>query len=261
MPRAPATGIPTSFPTSFKAAGILLGVALSGFFDGILFHQILQWHHLLSLVPGVGGLPRQVVYDGLFHAAMYGLAAAGLILLIRTRSVWTAQGSGRALIALLLIGFGAWNVFDVSVDHWILGLHRARVDVADPLPWDIGWLFLLGLVPLAAGLKLQRSGGGGGGRGVALGTMAAVLISAPWAAQPPANARSAIAVFAPGMSDGQALNAIAASGGLAVSGRQGVWAVTWDDPGQAWRLYGHGALFVSNSLLGAGCLAWSRGPD
>lgn len=30
--------------------GILLGLSLGGFFDGILLHQILQWHHLLSLV-------------------------------------------------------------------------------------------------------------------------------------------------------------------------------------------------------------------
>src|SRR5690606_18965301 len=32
--------------------GTVLGFALGGFFDGILLHQILQWHHLLSLVPG-----------------------------------------------------------------------------------------------------------------------------------------------------------------------------------------------------------------
>ncbi|WP_426000432.1 DUF2243 domain-containing protein [Caulobacter sp. DWR1-3-2b1] len=30
----------------------MLAVALCGFFDGILLDQILQWHHLLSLVPG-----------------------------------------------------------------------------------------------------------------------------------------------------------------------------------------------------------------
>src|SRR5687768_8252330 len=33
--------------------GAVLGFALGGFFDGILLHQILQWHHLLSLVPGI----------------------------------------------------------------------------------------------------------------------------------------------------------------------------------------------------------------
>jgi hypothetical protein len=30
------------------AAGILLGLGLGGFFDGIVLHQLLQWHHMLS---------------------------------------------------------------------------------------------------------------------------------------------------------------------------------------------------------------------
>ncbi len=58
--------------------GILLGVALGGFFDGILLHQILQWHHLLSLVAGMGDLRTQVLWDGYFHALMYAVAALGL---------------------------------------------------------------------------------------------------------------------------------------------------------------------------------------
>jgi hypothetical protein len=28
--------------------GVLLGLGLGGFFDGIVFHQLLQWHHMLS---------------------------------------------------------------------------------------------------------------------------------------------------------------------------------------------------------------------
>ena len=31
-------------------AGIFLGLGLGGFVDGILLHQILQWHHMLSNV-------------------------------------------------------------------------------------------------------------------------------------------------------------------------------------------------------------------
>ncbi|MFU0506593.1 DUF2243 domain-containing protein [Pseudaminobacter sp. NGMCC 1.201702] len=58
-------------------AGYLLGFALGGFFDGILLHQILQWHHLLSLVDGVGDISNQVLFDGLFHALMYVIAAVG----------------------------------------------------------------------------------------------------------------------------------------------------------------------------------------
>ena len=57
-------------------AAFLLGFALSGFLDGILLHQILQWHHLLSALEG--DLRFQVVADGWFHVAMYAVAAAGL---------------------------------------------------------------------------------------------------------------------------------------------------------------------------------------
>lgn len=38
------------FSGRFAAAGYLIGIGLGGFFDGILLHQVLQWHHLLSLV-------------------------------------------------------------------------------------------------------------------------------------------------------------------------------------------------------------------
>jgi uncharacterized membrane protein len=31
-----------------RAPGILLGIGLGGFVDGILLHQILQWHHMLT---------------------------------------------------------------------------------------------------------------------------------------------------------------------------------------------------------------------
>ena len=49
---------------------VTLGFALGGFFDGVLLHQILQWHHLLSLVPGMDDLRLQILWDGYFHAAM-----------------------------------------------------------------------------------------------------------------------------------------------------------------------------------------------
>jgi uncharacterized membrane protein len=36
-----------SFPI---ASGILFGLGLGGFFDGIVLHQVLQWHHMLSML-------------------------------------------------------------------------------------------------------------------------------------------------------------------------------------------------------------------
>jgi uncharacterized membrane protein len=34
--------------TRCRAPGILLGIGLGGFVDGIVLHQILQWHHMLT---------------------------------------------------------------------------------------------------------------------------------------------------------------------------------------------------------------------
>ena len=36
---------PRQFPVS---AGILFGLGLGGFFDGIVLHQVLQWHHMVT---------------------------------------------------------------------------------------------------------------------------------------------------------------------------------------------------------------------
>jgi len=67
------------------AAGILLGLGLVGFVDGIL-HQILQWHHMLSSVrPAhtVSDLELNMVWDGLFDASTWVLTVVGLVLLWR----------------------------------------------------------------------------------------------------------------------------------------------------------------------------------
>jgi uncharacterized membrane protein len=46
---ASASGQRTSVRGRFPlAAAILFGLGLVGFFDGIVLHQILQWHHMLA---------------------------------------------------------------------------------------------------------------------------------------------------------------------------------------------------------------------
>ncbi|MGF6227617.1 putative membrane protein [Inquilinus ginsengisoli] len=108
---------------------VALGFALGGFFDGILLHQILQWHHLLSLVPGIGDLRMQVLWDGYFHALMYVIAAVAIWGLWRVHLTVT----GRPLFGAVLIGFGLWHVVDAVLAHWVLGIHRIRIDSASPL--------------------------------------------------------------------------------------------------------------------------------
>ena len=56
----------------YRWSGYLLGFALGGFFYGILLHQILQWHHLLSAINSMD-IRFQVAADGYFHAFMLSL--------------------------------------------------------------------------------------------------------------------------------------------------------------------------------------------
>ena len=119
-------------------AGAILGFALGGFFDGILLHQILQWHHLLSLVPGIGELRAQVMWDGVFHALMYVIAAWELVALWRAHRREAAVPRG-IIVGALLVGFGTWHVIDTLLSHWFLGIHRIRIDSPNPLAWDLLW--------------------------------------------------------------------------------------------------------------------------
>ncbi len=147
---APLAGREGGAGRSLAVAAFLLGFALSGFFDGILLHQILQWHHLLSAVGG--DLRFQVVADGWFHVAMYAVAALGLWKLWRARAGLAAPVAARRVAAWGLIGFGAWHLVDAVGSHWLLGIHRIRMDAASPLAWDLAWAAAFGLAPLALGL-------------------------------------------------------------------------------------------------------------
>jgi uncharacterized membrane protein len=65
-------------------AGILLGIGLGGFVDGIALHQLLQWHNMLSnwLPPTtMEAMQRNMVWDGLFHAVVGLVTLLGVLLL------------------------------------------------------------------------------------------------------------------------------------------------------------------------------------
>ncbi len=241
------------------AAGVV-GFALGGFFDGILLHQVLQWHHFLSLLPGERwrDLRQQVLADGLFHVAVYAIAALGLFLLWRARR--DAAAAGRHLPAAAALGFALWQAVDIVVFHWIIGIHRTRVDVADPLPWDIGWLVATGLPPLLlAWWLLRRRGGTGGGRGAMAGLAALVLLAAPVASLPQPGAAATLVLFRPGMGPERAMVA-ALEAGARVIGADPSGELLLLDMGDAsaWRLFRGGALLVGSSAATGGCLAWSR---
>lgn len=249
-------------PRRLRWAGFWLGFALGGFFDGILLHQVLQWHHLLSNVQAAAlrDLRAQMLADGLFHVLMYFIAAWALVLLWRGREGFARGDAGRVLWGQALIGFGVWHIVDSVVSHWITGIHRIRVDAPNPLFWDLLWFVVFGVLPLVLGWLAYRGRGGGGGRTAAVTLALAAVVAGPLAAWPPQDTGQVLVMFRPGMEGAPAFNALARADArvLWADRSGGLWAVALDDPAAARRLYADGALLVSNSFLAAGCFTWTR---
>jgi uncharacterized membrane protein len=139
--------------------GVLLGVGLGGLVDGIVLHQLLQWHHMISSTAAgetttVSGLEANVLADGVFHAASWVVTAAGVW--------WLWRNISRRRVALdrqfagwLLVGWGLFNVLDEILFHVVLDLHHIR-EGPDELAYDAGFT-AVGVVLLAVGWLLTRS--------------------------------------------------------------------------------------------------------
>lgn len=248
--------------TSYAVLGsAALGFALGGFFDGILLHQILQWHHLLSGLPeAAADLRFLVMTDGMFHLAMYGVAALGLFWLWRGRTKIAEDGAGRLGLVWAMIGFGSWHVVDAVLSHWLLGIHRIRMDSETPLFWDILWLCLFGLGPILLGIWIKRGGRGRGLRSAPLVLAVITIAAGAMQAFPPAAEGPVVVLFRSGMAEAEVMAAIEAVDGVfAGSDATGtLWAITLPDGASAASLYARGALVVSGAGLSAGCLDYVR---
>lgn len=136
-----------------------MGVGLGGFVDGIVLHQILQWHHLLSDADApldtVAGLERNTFADGLFHAATWLAVVAGVLAAVHAWQQRRLAPRWRTHLGLLLAGWGGFNLVEGVVDHHLLTVHHVRDDVSNQLAWDLGFL-AFGVVLVAAGLVLAR---------------------------------------------------------------------------------------------------------
>jgi uncharacterized membrane protein len=149
-------------PASLQLPGIVLGVGLGGFVDGILLHQLLQWHHMLTSegsfpATTVAGLETNTLWDGIFHAAAWVAVVAGLWTLWRRTVDWRLVLSGRSLLGWMLVGWGLFNVVEGVVDHHILGIHHVREGVDGRWLYDAGFL-ALGAGLIAGGWMLARAG-------------------------------------------------------------------------------------------------------
>jgi uncharacterized membrane protein len=139
-------------------AGTLLGAGLGGFLDGIVLHQILQWHNMLSSVVQPDTLVTMkynMLFDGLFHAMTWVMTVIGLGLLWRAGRKPDIAWSGRSFVGALALGWGLFNFVEGVINHQILGLHHVHPG-NDQLAWDLGFL-LSGLLLIAVGAASVRA--------------------------------------------------------------------------------------------------------
>lgn len=147
------------------SAGLLLGAGMGGFVDGIVLHQILQVHGMLTArYPRTGVDPQTALvnaeinmfWDGLFHAFTWAVTALGLALLWRAAKRGDVPLSTRTLVGALALGWGLFNLIEGVINHHVLHLHHVT-EADGHLTWDL--LFLASGVGLVLfGLVFIRAG-------------------------------------------------------------------------------------------------------
>lgn len=145
-----------------RMAGIFLGIGLGGFIDGILLHQILQLHNMLSnrLFPDtVVNTDINMFWDGIFHAFTWICTAVGLWRLWRVAQRRSSPLDTRVFCGSMLLGWGLFNFIEGIVNHQLLGLHHVvqRSTGEERLFWDLSFL-ASGLLFMAVGQVLIRKG-------------------------------------------------------------------------------------------------------
>ena len=135
-----------SRPGRNLVAGLLLGLGIVAFFDETVFHQLLHWHHFYDRSTPAAGLRNieiNMFWDGLFHAFSWFATVAALFLLAQLRRDRALHV--RRFVGGLLVGAGAFQLYDGLVQHKLLGLHQIRYDVA-LLPYDLVWNITAGVL-------------------------------------------------------------------------------------------------------------------
>ena len=123
-------------------AAILLGLGQAGFFDGIVFHQLLQWHHMFTNVESsntVSGLELNTLGDGLFHLVDWLFTLAGLVALWIAVRRDDVDKSTSVFIGAFCIGAGMFNIIEGILSHHLLQIHHVKPGIHQ-LAWDLGFI-------------------------------------------------------------------------------------------------------------------------
>ncbi|WP_306373168.1 DUF2243 domain-containing protein [Salirhabdus sp. Marseille-P4669] len=130
----------------------VLGFGFMGAMDGIIFHQLLQWHSVVMQTDRAG----QIASDGVFHFAVTITLVVGGILLWLAGNPKDLTSGVRKLIGGFLLGMGVFNLVEGIINHHLLQIHRVKPGDANALLYDLAFL-ALGLVLVIVGQLINRS--------------------------------------------------------------------------------------------------------
>lgn len=143
-----------------KIPGIVLGLGLGGFADGIALHQIAQWHNMGSAVlppTTMAAMKQNMAWDGWFHVATLVLTIIGVYLLLRDARNARRMPSAGTFTGQLFLGWGSFNLVEGLIDHQLLGIHHVR-DMPVHVPsYDLLFLAVGGIGFIAIGWLLSRA--------------------------------------------------------------------------------------------------------
>ncbi|MXV62402.1 DUF2243 domain-containing protein [Natronorubrum sp. JWXQ-INN-674] len=140
-------------------SGGTIGFGFGAVIDTVIFHLILQTHHLLSgfYDPySLDGYRTNVMFDGLFLLAMLTVMGVGFGLLWRIVNGTDWRFSTTYLVGSIVVGMGVFNVVDGVVSHYVLDLHNV---VHGTEAWNPHWLVVSVLI-LVLGLWILRRADG-----------------------------------------------------------------------------------------------------
>jgi uncharacterized membrane protein len=143
------------------AAGVvLIGVGMGGFVDGIVFHQLLQWHELISnrLPPTtLQAKSINMFWDGLFHVLCWVATAGGIVMLYRQLQRADVLAPNALLIGGPLFGWGMFNIVDGIFNHFLFRFHNLREAAANPMAWNVGYLVGGALLAIIGALLMAKA--------------------------------------------------------------------------------------------------------
>ncbi len=135
--------------------GIILGVGVIGTLDGVVLHELLQWHKFYVHTTEFW----RTFIDGMFHFVTAALLFWGALRLWADRDLLSRYGRMRLLWAGILFGMGGFNLYDGTIQHKLLQLHPVRegLDTGQLLPYDLTFNGIALLLLLAGGLLWRAS--------------------------------------------------------------------------------------------------------